>query len=54
MSYHNCNNAKEVKPFHCGPGKFTSTLAPASMDKSASSPAEILRNCVLDWAQRSY
>ena len=31
-----------------------SMLAPASMDKSASSPAEILRDCVLDWAQRRY
>ena len=60
MSYHNSAKAEGVKRLHCDRGEFSSTLAPASIDKSASSPAgimspglgpaELLRNCLLDWA----
>ena len=63
MSYHNSAKAEGVKPLHCDPGKLSnslSTLAPVSIDKSACSPAgimspglgpaELLRNCLLDWA----
>ena len=63
MSYHNSAKAEGVKHCIVALANFqnsVSTLAPASIDKSACSPAgimspglgpaELLRNCLLDWA----
>ena len=63
MSYHNSAKAEGVKHCIVALANFqnsVSMLAPASIDKSACSPAgimspglgpaELLRNCLLDWA----
>ena len=63
MSYHNSAKAEGVKHCIVALANFqnsVSMLAPASIDKSACSPAgimspglgpaELMRNCLLDWA----